>query len=88
MGRARCTSSRLSSATSSTLVDLLVLGSAIDAASPEPPWEPSKHNHPALTRTLAAQTGAGRQDSAFALGLNAVIAELERQLPAGYPPRG
>ncbi|MHA7155704.1 TetR/AcrR family transcriptional regulator C-terminal domain-containing protein [Arthrobacter sp. TMN-50] len=68
-----------------SLVDLLVLGSAIDAASPEPPWEPRAHTHPALSRALAAQADSRRQDTAFALGLDAVITELERKLNLQTP---
>ena len=68
-----------------SLVDLLVLGSAIDAASPEPPWEPSEQDHPALSRALAVLENSRRQDSAFALGLDAVIAELERKLNTATP---
>ncbi|MBP2215248.1 TetR/AcrR family transcriptional regulator C-terminal domain-containing protein [Arthrobacter sp. CAN_C5] len=71
-----------------SLVDLLVLGSAIDAGSPEPPWEPSELAHPSLSRALATQTGARRQDRAFALGLDAVIAELDRQLTTHVAPDG
>lgn len=70
-----------------SLIDLMVLGSAIDAASPEPPWEPSERDQPALSRALAAQmeADARRQDRAFALGLDAVITELERKLNASTP---
>ncbi|MHA7293444.1 TetR/AcrR family transcriptional regulator [Arthrobacter sp. HLT1-21] len=71
-----------------SVVDLLVLGSAIDAASPEPPWEPSEHDHPALSRALAARADIGRQDSAFTLGLDAVVTELERKLNTPTPSAG
>lgn len=60
-----------------SLVDVLVLGSAIDAASPEPLWVTSEARHPSLTKALASQHSGRRQDIAFAFGLDAAISKLE-----------
>lgn len=68
------------------MVDVLVLGAAIDAASPEPLWSASKSHHPALHTALSAQPGARRQDLAFELGLDAVITKLEAMLTATTGP--
>lgn len=64
------------------LVDVLVLGSAIDSASPEPLWSPSNVHHPALSKVLAVHNTARRQDLAFELGLDAAIMKLESMLAA------
>lgn len=64
------------------LVDVLVLGAAIDAASPEPLWFASAARHPALTKVLAVQHTGRRQDIAFELGLEAAIVKLETMLAA------
>lgn len=63
-----------------SLVDVLVLGSAIDAASPEPLWCASEMRHPALWKALASQRTDRRQDIAFQLGLDAAIVKLEAML--------
>lgn len=63
-----------------SLIDVLALGSAVDAASPEPPWEPSPKPHPALTRALSSQGSDRRQGDAFTLGLDATIVMLESML--------
>lgn len=66
------------------LVDVLVLGSAIDAASPEPLWSPSNVRHPALSKVLAVHNTARRQDLAFELGLDGAIMKLESMLAASF----
>ncbi|GAB3270614.1 TetR/AcrR family transcriptional regulator [Arthrobacter pigmenti] len=63
-----------------SLIDVLALGSAVDATSPEPPWETSPSLHPALSRALVSRHSGRRQDDAFALGLDATIDKLDQML--------
>ncbi|WP_081416809.1 TetR/AcrR family transcriptional regulator [Arthrobacter castelli] len=63
-----------------SLIDVLALGSAVDAASPEPPWKASHSVRPALSRALTSGHTGRRQDDAFNLGLDATIDKLEQML--------
>lgn len=61
----------------SAMIDAVVLGSAIDAASPAPLWQPGAADVPVL-REAATHDDAGRSDRGFELALEAVIAAIER----------
>lgn len=60
----------------SALVDAVVLGSALDAASPVPLWRPDASAHPEL-RSIAAADGPSRSDAGFELAIAAVLAQVE-----------
>ncbi|MFI5527774.1 TetR/AcrR family transcriptional regulator [Kitasatospora sp. NPDC051853] len=62
-------------------LDNLVLGSALDLASPETMWEPAPDGStPLLARALAAGPGGRRADAAFDFALAAHLAHARRLL--------
>jgi AcrR family transcriptional regulator len=61
-----------------SMVDALVFGSAIDAASPDPLWSMGADQQPALHRAVAAGSGSNRVLSGLDMGIQAAISFIER----------
>ncbi len=80
----------------SAMVDAVVLGSAMDAASPVPLWRSEGHDLPELRTVAAARDDERRALSGFELGVEAVVAavahltsdrvEVILQVPKGRTP--
>jgi AcrR family transcriptional regulator len=63
--------------TVSAMIDAVVLGSAIDAASPVPLWKLDGHSLPELS-AVAASDDIHRAEAGFELAITAVLAAVER----------
>ncbi|MGQ1839748.1 TetR/AcrR family transcriptional regulator C-terminal domain-containing protein [Kocuria turfanensis] len=68
-----------------SLVDVWVLGAAVDAASPEPLWDTDPEKHPVLHDAVRS-VSTGRAARTFELGLDAVISELRSVLERSGRP--
>ncbi|WP_347754775.1 TetR/AcrR family transcriptional regulator C-terminal domain-containing protein [Agrococcus sp. ProA11] len=68
----------------SAMIDAVVLGSAVDAASPVPLWRVEGHDLPELREVAAAGDDEGRAPAGFELGVEAAVAAVERMAA----PRG
>ncbi|WP_019144972.1 TetR/AcrR family transcriptional regulator [Aeromicrobium massiliense] len=67
-----------------TVLDNLVIGSALDLAAPEQVWSRDAAQGPLLAAAIeASPTGRERADRAFQLGVDLVLASLQQRLAAG-----
>lgn len=67
-----------------TVLDHLVIGSALDLAAPEQVWSRDAAQGPLLAAAIeASPTGRERADRAFELGLDLVLGSLQHRLAAG-----
>lgn len=62
----------------SAMVDAVVLGSAVDAASPVPLWRIGDEDLPELRDVAAPNDDAHRNESGFQLAVDAVVAAVSR----------
>jgi AcrR family transcriptional regulator len=66
-----------------TVLDHLVIGSALDLAAPEQVWSHDAAQGPLLATAIeASPTGRERADRAFELGLDLVLGSLQQRLAA------
>lgn len=66
-----------------TVLDHLVIGSALDLAAPEQVWSRDAAQGPLLAAAIeASPTGRERADRAFELGLDLVLGSLQQRLTA------
>ncbi|WP_165570449.1 TetR/AcrR family transcriptional regulator C-terminal domain-containing protein [Aeromicrobium sp. IC_218] len=67
-----------------TVLDNVVIGSALDLAAPEEVWSRDAAQGPLLAAAIeASATGRERADRAFELGIDLVLGSLVRRLAAG-----
>lgn len=67
-----------------TVLDHLVIGSALDLAAPEQVWSRDAAQGPLLAAAIeASPTGRERADRAFELGVDLVLGSLQQRLAAG-----
>lgn len=62
----------------SAMVDAIVLGSAVDAASPAPLWRSEGHDLPELREVASPGDDTGRALAGFELGVEAAVAAIAR----------
>ncbi|WP_411375057.1 TetR/AcrR family transcriptional regulator C-terminal domain-containing protein [Arthrobacter sp. MPF02] len=68
-----------------TTVDYLVLGSALELTAPEVVWSPPEGKFPALTEAIGdLGPPAHRSDTAFAFGLETLLAGIRKVTKAGF----
>jgi AcrR family transcriptional regulator len=68
-----------------TAVDYLVLGSALELTAPDVVWSPPPGQFPALSEAIAdLGTPAERSDSAFAFGLETLLAGIRAVTKASF----
>jgi AcrR family transcriptional regulator len=67
----------------STMIDAVALGSAVDAASPVPLWRSEGHGFNELINVAAPADDEHRAQAGFELGVEAVVAAVQRIASAG-----
>jgi len=65
-----------------SMLDNVVLGSAVDSAGPPVAWRTTPEAHPAMHAALLDSVVTDRSDEAFEAGVRSVLDYLLRQVPA------